>query len=67
MYVHAYQSRLWNAAASHRVQTFGAKKAVAGDLVLPSGSTEASPQGAVPAASCFHKHQCRHGKVVGLL
>ncbi|KAK9908622.1 hypothetical protein WJX75_000533 [Coccomyxa subellipsoidea] len=44
MYVHAYQSRLWNAAASHRVQTFGAKKAVAGDLVLPSGSTEASPQ-----------------------
>jgi tRNA pseudouridine13 synthase len=34
MYVHAYQSFLWNAAATHRVSAFGAGGAVAGDLVL---------------------------------
>ena len=36
LYVHAYQSYLWNAAASHRVRTHGAMAAVAGDLVIPS-------------------------------
>ena len=46
LYVHAYQSYLWNAAASHRVQAHGAKAAVAGDLVIPSGGTE-------PADSAF--------------
>ena len=40
LYVHAYQSYLWNAAASHRVQAHGAEAAVAGDLVIPSGGTE---------------------------
>lgn len=34
MYLHAYQSFLWNAAASARVQAGGAAAPVAGDLVL---------------------------------
>ncbi|CAL5229719.1 g13095 [Coccomyxa viridis] len=39
LYVHAYQSFLWNTAATHRVQTFGIDAAVAGDLIIPSGTT----------------------------
>ncbi|BDA41229.1 Multisubstrate pseudouridine synthase 7 [Coccomyxa sp. Obi] len=50
MYVHSYQSRLWNAAASHRIKTYGAEKAVAGDLVLPSDASEASPEDAEEVA-----------------
>ncbi|CAL8462051.1 g1582 [Coccomyxa elongata] len=51
MYVHSYQSRLWNAAASHRITTYGAEQAVAGDLVLPSDdATEASSEDAEEAA-----------------
>ncbi|PSC67745.1 multisubstrate pseudouridine synthase 7 [Micractinium conductrix] len=34
MYIHAYQSYLWNSAASHRIATYGAAAAVQGDLVL---------------------------------
>ncbi|KAJ1803860.1 hypothetical protein LPJ56_006863, partial [Coemansia sp. RSA 2599] len=34
MYVHAYQSYIWNAAASHRVRLFGVQGAVPGDLVI---------------------------------
>lgn len=37
MYVHAYQSWLWNAAASARVAAHGLTQPVAGDLVLPIG------------------------------
>ncbi len=39
LYVHAYQSFLWNTAATHRVQTYGIDAAVAGDLVIPLGTT----------------------------
>lgn len=53
MYVHSYQSRLWNAAASHRIKTYGAEKAVAGDLVLPSDTAEASHEGAWHALLAF--------------
>lgn len=45
MYVHAYQSWLWNAAASARVAAHGLAQPVAGDLVLPvhaSGSDDAA-------------------------
>lgn len=35
MYVHAYQSYLWNHAASLRFEKYGAESVVVGDLVLP--------------------------------
>ena len=41
MYVHAYQSYLWNAATSERCQKHGTKNVVQGDLVLPVDSAEA--------------------------
>ena len=44
MYVHAYQSYLWNAATSERCLKYGTDKVMAGDLVLPSQeSDEARP------------------------
>ncbi|MBW0499794.1 hypothetical protein O181_039509 [Austropuccinia psidii MF-1] len=33
MYIHAYQSYLWNVVLSHRVELFGCSKPVVGDLV----------------------------------
>jgi tRNA pseudouridine13 synthase len=40
MYVHAYQSYVWNAIVSERIKTWGADKPVPGDLVLESDKTE---------------------------
>ncbi|KZW04076.1 tRNA pseudouridine synthase D [Exidia glandulosa HHB12029] len=34
MYVHAYQSYVWNAVVSERIRRFGADKAVPGDIVF---------------------------------
>ena len=39
MYVHAYQSYLWNAATSERCLKHGTQKVIEGDLVLPAEST----------------------------
>ncbi|GAB4822214.1 hypothetical protein N2152v2_009260 [Parachlorella kessleri] len=46
MYLHAYQSYVWNAAASHRVSAYPHDRPVAGDLVLL-----ATPPAAASAAT----------------
>lgn len=56
MYVHAYQSYLWNAAASHRVKTFGAERAVAGDLVVEPRSAADSDESLPDAGENVHIH-----------
>jgi tRNA pseudouridine13 synthase len=37
MYLHSYQSCVWNKVASYRIQQFGSHQVVEGDLVLLSG------------------------------
>jgi tRNA pseudouridine13 synthase len=34
MYIHSYQSYIWNAIVSQRVRTYGASEPVVGDLVF---------------------------------
>ena len=51
MYLHSFQSYLWNHAASHRVRLFGVERVIAGDLVLrlrPDTASSTHPAG-VPA------------------
>jgi tRNA pseudouridine13 synthase len=47
MYVHAYQSYLWNAIVSERIRMYGAEKPAIGDLVFASAQEpeEASAEG----------------------
>lgn len=41
MYIHAYQSYVWNAIVSERIRTYGAERPVVGDLVFESCSENA--------------------------
>ncbi|KAJ2874986.1 multisubstrate pseudouridine synthase 7, partial [Coemansia asiatica] len=57
MYVHAYQSFIWNTAASHRVRLFGVDSAVPGDLVIRSTGfcqSNADDQQPEPADDATH-------------
>jgi hypothetical protein len=44
MYMHAWQSWLWNRAASERYRRYGAEQAVAGDLVLLTSEQQQQQQ-----------------------
>jgi tRNA(Glu) U13 pseudouridine synthase TruD len=55
MYVHAYQSYVWNAIVSERIRTYGAERPIAGDLVFDTSPEEDVSmtdvqEGDVPAA-----------------
>ncbi|OWA50274.1 Pseudouridylate synthase 7-like protein [Hypsibius exemplaris] len=41
IYVHSYQSYLWNLAVSYRIKTFG-RKPVVGDLVIKPGTSDSA-------------------------
>jgi len=40
MYIHAYQSYVWNAIVSERIRLYGADRPIVGDLVLESRSDD---------------------------
>ncbi|KIL68071.1 hypothetical protein M378DRAFT_158583 [Amanita muscaria Koide BX008] len=44
MYVHAYQSYVWNAIVSQRIRTYGTDKPVVGDLVFQDESEIQDPE-----------------------
>nr|POF09626.1 multisubstrate pseudouridine synthase 7 [Quercus suber] len=48
MYIHSYQSYLWNHAASLRVQKYGTEQVVLGDLVYCKGDNTENVSGGMP-------------------
>lgn len=50
MYVHSYQSFLWNHAASHRAKIHGVDKAVVGDLVYDKDAQDTAEELDLPKA-----------------
>jgi tRNA(Glu) U13 pseudouridine synthase TruD len=59
MYIHSYQSYIWNAIVSQRVRTYGASKPVVGDLVfeadcqLSEDSNDLDEGGQQGTSTCF--------------
>ena len=41
MYIHAYQSYVWNAIVSERIRTYGCNRPIVGDLVFETAKTAA--------------------------
>ena len=60
MFVHSYQSYLWNAATSERCKRFGTAQAVEGDLVLRDAAvaveTSSDTTGKLMHALCVWLH-----------
>ncbi|SCU95935.1 LAMI_0F04478g1_1 [Lachancea mirantina] len=63
MYVHAYQSYVWNVVASKRIELFGLK-AVAGDLVIDEEDAELSKPEQVEAEGDEFAEDLRDAKIV---
>ena len=69
MYIHSYQSYLWNAATSQRCQRFGTQQVVQGDLVLQPVSAAAqgnSPPGNSAFSLPSVTFSCLVSEVLGL-
>jgi len=45
MYIHAYQSYVWNAVVSERIRSFGSEKPVPGDVVFDKPADKEVPDG----------------------
>jgi tRNA pseudouridine13 synthase len=50
MYVHAYQSYVWNAIVSERIRVYGAEKPAVGDLVMETNEEAQETDVAVEGA-----------------
>lgn len=60
MYVHAYQSYVWNAATSERCLKYGTDTVVEGDLVLLSGETSDAGTQNTGQCNCPCLSLCAH-------
>ncbi len=45
MYIHAYQSYVWNAVVSERIRSFGSENPVPGDVVFDKPADKEAPEG----------------------
>lgn len=65
MYVHSYQSFLWNHAASYRAKTYGVDKVVEGDLVYDKDlqGTDEAPESKIVESS-FNDSEVRAPEVL---
>lgn len=50
MYVHAYQSYIWNAVVSERIRLHGAEKPIPGDIVFEKDAMKESDENEIDEA-----------------